>query len=164
MRRDGQTLEIVHRLKYRREIHLAGELGRLLVEAFEDPRLHPAKAGGWPLVPVPLHRRRLRWRHFNQSAEIARVASGLLGLPLVQALKRVRVTETQTALGRKRRLKNLRGVFALTRRGRRWLEHPPGGVVLVDDVLTTGATAHECARTLRKAGVPRVVVVTVMRG
>ncbi len=164
MRRDEQLLEIVHRLKYRREIHLARDLGRLLVEAFDDPRLADARSAGWPLVPVPLHRSRLRWRHFNQASEIARAAAGELGLPVLEVLKRVRKTATQTVLGRKRRLQNLKRAFAVTRRGRHWLTTKPTGVVLVDDVLTTGSTAHACAQVLRQAGVPRVVVVTVMRG
>ena len=74
--RDDRTLELIHRLKYGREIHLAAELGRLARESFADPRLAPALDGSWPLVPVPLHRKRLRHRHFNQAAEIARVLAG----------------------------------------------------------------------------------------
>jgi ComF family protein len=162
--RDEQTLEMIHRLKYGREIHLAAELGRLAVAAFEDPRLAEALAGGWPLVPVPLHRKRLRHRHFNQAAEIARAISLRLGMPVVDALRRTRSTETQTLLNRKQRMANLRGAFEMSRRGRRWLASAPAGALLIDDVLTTGSTVNECARILRRAGVPRVAVVTVMRG
>ena len=164
LRRDERTLEIIHRLKYRREIHLAGELGRLALSALEDPRLAMAIRQQWPLVPVPLHRKRLRWRHFTQAEEIARVLGREAGLPVLDALKRMRRTSTQTALGRRQRLVNLRGAFALTRAGRRGLGDKPAGVLLVDDVLTTGATAHECARTLRRAGVRQVLVLSVMRG
>lgn len=164
MRRDKQTLDLVHALKYGRQIHLARELGGLLVEALEDPRFALALDQGWALVPVPLHRKRLRWRHFNQSAEIARVVGRLSGMPVIEALKRVRVTATQTALGRRQRLANLRGAFQLTRAGRGLLGVAAPGVILVDDVLTTGATAHECARTLRRAGVAQVQVITLMRG
>ena len=162
--RDARTLELIHRLKYRREIHLACELGRLARAALDDPRLVPALAGRWPLVPVPLHRARLRLRHFNQAGEIARVLSDQTGLPVLHALRRTRPTATQTRLSRKQRLENLRGAFALTRQGRRRLESDPAGAVLIDDVLTTGSTVHECAKTLRRAGFLRVVVVTVMRG
>jgi ComF family protein len=162
--REDRTLELVHRLKYGREIHLAGELGRLAAESFDDPRLAPAMEGSWPLVPVPLHRSRLRHRHFNQAAEISRSLSFETGLPVVQALKRIRKTETQTLLSRKQRMENLRGAFEITRAGRKWLSGDAGGAVLVDDVLTTGSTVHECARTLRRAGFRRVCVVTVMRG
>jgi len=164
MRRDDRTLEMIHRLKYRREIHLAGDLGRLAIGALEDPRLARAVKDQWPLLPVPLHRKRMRWRHFNQAAEIARAMGLQTGLPVLHGLKRVRSTSTQTALGRKQRLVNLRGAFALTRAGKRWLAGKPAGVLLIDDVLTTGSTAHECARTLKRAGVKQVLVLTVMRG
>jgi len=164
MRRNDRILEMIHRLKYRREIHLAGDLGRLALGALEDPRLARAVRERWPLLPVPLHRKRMRWRHFNQAAEIARSMGLQAGLPVLHGLKRLRSTETQTALGRKQRLVNLRGAFALTCAGKRWLAGKPAGVLLIDDVLTTGSTAHECARTLKRAGVKQVVVITVMRG
>jgi predicted amidophosphoribosyltransferase len=61
-------------------------------------------------------------------------------------------------------MENLRGAFAITRQGRRWIESSPDGVVLIDDVLTTGSTVNECAKTLQRAGFRRVFVVTVMRG
>lgn len=164
MVRDERTLEMVHRLKYGREVHLGRELGRLAAEAFGDPRLGVALEEKWPLVPVPLHRSRLRWRHFNQAEEIAGAIGRLRGLPVLGALRRVRKTTTQTRLSRKQRLANLRGAFAVSRKGERWLEGRPAGAVLVDDVLTTGSTVDECAKTLRKAGVGRIFVVTVMRG
>lgn len=164
MMRDAQTLEMIHRLKYNREIHLAGELACLARDAFADLRLAQALADGWPLVPVPLHRHRLRHRHFNQAEEIARGLAGCLGLPVLKALWRIRATDTQTRLNRHQRMENLRGAFALTRHGRRWLKTSPEGAVLIDDVLTTGSTVNECAHTLRRAGVRKVLVVTVMRG
>jgi ComF family protein len=163
--RDDRTLDLVHRLKYGREIHLARELGRLACESFAaDERLAPALDGGWPLVPVPLHRKRLRHRHFNQAAEISLALAKRCGLPVLDALHRTRQTETQTALNRKQRMENLRGAFEITRRGRRWIEKSPHGAVLIDDVLTTGSTVNECAKTLRRAGFKNVFVVTVMRG
>jgi ComF family protein len=164
MVRDNNTLELIHRVKYSREIHLTGELARLAHEAFADPRLTPALEGGWPLVPVPLHRGRLRHRHFNQASEIARCLTNHTGLPMLVALRRTRPTDTQTRLSRKQRIENLRGAFAITRQGRHWMEQHPAGAVLIDDVLTTGSTVHECAKTLRHAGFRRVFVVTVMRG
>ncbi|MEO0017102.1 MAG: hypothetical protein RLZZ522_385 [Verrucomicrobiota bacterium] len=161
---DEGTRELVHQLKYRRAIHLAAALGRLAAEAFRDERFGPALAAGWPLVPVPLHRSRQQHRFFNQAAEIARVLACHTGLPVVAALKRTRQTITQTRLSRKERLKNLNGAFAVTRAGQRWLAESPAGAILVDDVLTTGSTVDACAAALRAAGVPRVQVVTVMRG
>jgi len=162
--RDERTLELIHRLKYQREIHLAGELGRLAAEAFHDPRLAPALERSWPLVPVPLHRSRLRHRHFNQAGEICRELARVTGLPVLHALRRTRKTETQTLLSRRQRMENLRGAFEITRAGRHRITGHPAGAVLVDDVLTTGSTVHECARTLSRAGFRSVCVVTVMRG
>jgi ComF family protein len=164
MLRDPGTLDLIHRLKYGRQVHLAGELGRLVLAAFEDPRLAPMLAGRWPLVPVPLHRSRLRDRHFNQAEEISRALSRLTAMPVLNALERTRGTSTQTLLNRRQRMENLRGAFALTRAGEKYLATDASGVVLVDDVLTTGSTVHECAQTLRSAGFNDVCVVTVMRG
>lgn len=158
-------LELIHDLKYGRKIELGNELGRLAARAFfEDPRLEAARSGLWPLVPVPLHRKRQLWRHFNQAEEIARALGGYVGLPVLRALTRTRRTDSQTRLSRSQRLKNLRGAFALSRLGRSFAATAPPGVVLVDDVFTTGATTDECARALRRGGVQKVVVVTVMRG
>jgi competence protein ComFC len=165
LRRSQQALELIHRFKYLREIHLARDLGRIAAEAFGDPRLGEALRERWPLVPVPLHRSRLRKRHFNQAVELARLIARQHGLAVLPALKRVRATGSQTQLTREQRRKNLSGAFELTQRGRRWVEQDqPVGVVLVDDVLTTGATAEACARVLHKAGVEEVAVVSLMRG
>jgi competence protein ComFC len=162
--RDDRTLDLIHRLKYGREIHLARELGCLAEAAFADPRLAPALEGGWPLVPVPLHRSRLRERHFNQAEEIALPLSRLTSCPVLHALRRIRSTDTQTLLTRRQRMDNLRGAFSITRSGRDFITRQPAGAVIIDDVLTTGSTVNECARTLRKAGFKKIFVVTVMRG
>jgi competence protein ComFC len=158
-------LAMIHELKYQRRIHLAVELGRVASRAFaDDPRLAAALEEKWPLVPVPLHHRRMIWRQFNQAEEIARSLGRHTGLPVYRVLSRVRSTESQTRLSRAQRLKNLRGAFELSRLGKRFAREKPPGAVLVDDVFTTGATTNECARVLRRAGVQKVVVVTVMRG
>ena len=164
MLRDDRTLEMIHRLKYGRELHLVKDLGRLAAEAFADPRLAPALVGRWPLVPVPLHRKRYQHRHFNQAEEISRVLALHTRLPVLNALQRTRSTEHQTALTRGQRLENLRGAFSVSPAGNKQLEKSTAGAILVDDVLTTGSTVDECAKTLRRAGFQRVFVVTVMRG
>jgi ComF family protein len=116
---------------------------------------------------VPLHQSRLRTRHFNQAEEIARVVAELSGMPMEKCLTRVRRTETQTRLTRKQRMENLRKAFALRET---WNKKKPAalkeapGVVLVDDVFTTGSTVDACAKVLRKAGVKRIAVLTVLRG
>ena len=164
--RDPATLDLIHRLKYAREIHLAAELARFSAEAFDaDPRLDSARRQGWPLVPVPLHRKRQHHRFFNQAREIALPLSRITGLPLLDALVRLQPTRTQTALSRAERLTNLRHAFATTPQANQWITAGrPRGAILVDDVLTTGATASACARILKQAGFREVCMVTVMRG
>ncbi|UXI68166.1 ComF family protein [Tahibacter amnicola] len=104
------------------------------------------------LVPVPLHRQRLRERGFNQSLELARHLGQTLGIPvLAGGLDRIRETPAQAGLAALARRRNLRGAFAPAA-GLRW----PAHVALVDDVMTTGSTLAACAGALRTAGVARV--------
>ena len=155
---------LIHTLKYQRGIHLARDLARIAAEAFADPRLAIALEQRWTLVPVPLHWRREQGRFYNQSHEIARHLGQFLDLPVVTALKRVRSTPTQTHLSRRQRLQNLRGSIELSRSGRLLSPDATPGIVLIDDVFTTGATVQECARILKQNHHENVVVVTVMRG
>lgn len=165
MLKDTRSLDLIHQLKYQRSLHLAHELGKLAAEAFRnDPRLAIALTEKWPLIPVPLHRGRVIHRHFNQAEEIALGISRQTGLPVISALRRIRDTGTQTRLSRKQRMKNLQGSFEISKAGENLIGKNPHGVVLVDDVLTTGSTVNECAKTLRREGLCKVVVVTVMRG
>lgn len=164
MVRDERTLEMIHRLKYGRELYLANELGRLASDAFADPRLAEPLSERWPLVPVPLHRARFQQRHFNQAEEISRYLARWTGMPVLKALRRVRSTGHQTELSRSQRLENLRGAFSITRAGKLRAATNPGGIIIVDDVFTTGSTVDECAKVLRKAGFRKIAVVTVMRG
>ncbi|GAB3338396.1 ComF family protein [Marilutibacter aestuarii] len=108
----------------------------------------------WPqaLVPVPLHRTRLRQRGYDQALELARPLARRLRLPLRDdLLTRVRDTAPQSRLDAAERRRNLRHAFAVRDDVR-----VPGHVVLVDDVMTTGTTLHAAARALRRAGVGRV--------
>ena len=104
------------------------------------------------LVPVPLHPARLRQRGYDQALELARRLARLGGLPVrADALRRVRATAAQTRLDAAARQRNLQAAFAV-RAG----VTLPAHVALVDDVMTTGATLHACARVLLAAGVRRV--------
>jgi ComF family protein len=112
------------------------------------------------VIPVPLHRRRLWWRGFNQAALLARTIARRLDKPLeLGALVRVRMTPPQTDQDHDARRRNVRRAFSVARpvriKGRR--------VLLVDDVMTTGATVDECARVLIAAGAARVDVLTLAR-
>ncbi len=162
----GPVRTLIHAFKYRRDLAQRAPLADLLRTVLEDPRLAGLDPADWRLVPVPLHPLRRLWRGYNQSLELCRQLGQATGLATVCALRRVRLTRAQAGLDRARRLENLRGIFAPARRlpGR---PAPLAGknVLLVDDVLTTGATAHECARVLKKqAGVEKVVVITAARG
>jgi ComF family protein len=112
------------------------------------------------LVPVPLHRWRLWWRGFNQAALLAQALAKSSGAELaIDALQRVKPTAISKNMGRAARARNVRGVFRVQDRNR----IRGRCVVLVDDVLTTGATADACARVLRRAGALSVHVLTFAR-
>jgi len=137
---------LLPRYKFHRD--LAG--GRLLAQLMA----HACAGCDRPdaLVPVPLHRARLRQRGYDQALELARPLSALLQLPLhAGALRRIRATAAQSRLDARTRRRNLHGAFQVD--DRRPL---PAHVVLVDDVMTTGATLQAAAAALRHAGVERV--------
>lgn len=114
------------------------------------------------IVPVPLHPWRLVMRRYNQAALLARAVAAVSGLPFgADWLRRTRPTPSQGGLDRSHRHSNVRGAFALTDRGRARVAGQR--VVLIDDVLTTGATASECARTLLRAGAEQVDVLALAR-
>lgn len=132
----------------------AGALLATLMHWALDPAEHPQL-----LIPVPLHRSRLRSRGYDQALELAKALSRDCRVPLCRdRLWRQRATSAQTELGAAARRKNVQDAFAL-RSG----PPLPAHVALVDDVLTTGATLDECTRVLLGAGVRRVDVWTIAR-
>jgi ComF family protein len=143
----------------RHKYGLDQSLGRALAEFLDaGPEL---KAGAYDIViPVPLHRTRLRWRGFNQAALLGAALARRLNCSLdVVTLARVRATASQTERDRAQRTRNVRDAFAVRRPSRVAGQR----VLLVDDVMTTGATADECARVLRAAGALRIDVLTLAR-
>ena len=113
------------------------------------------------IIPVPLHPRRLRQRGFNQASLLARRLGSALKIPVnYGSLKRYRWTEPQTGLSRRQRAANVKGAFSL-----KAAERVRGkGILLLDDVLTTGETVNQCVRVLKKdGGAKEVVVLTVAR-
>ncbi len=161
---DGPMAAVVRGLKFRRLDYLGAHLARDLRE------VAPGRGEAFDLVvPVPLHWRR-RWvRGYNQAERIARPLGRLLGVPCAELLRRRRATRPQTGLVREERLANPRGAFALRggrgrpvpSRARRRLEG--GRVLLVDDVVTTGATLRAVAEVLRQAGAREVVALAAAR-
>jgi ComF family protein len=132
----------------------AGAVLATLMHWSLDPSEHPQA-----LIPVPLHRSRLRQRGYDQALELAKALSRECGLPLCSGrLVRSRATHAQTELGADDRRRNVCGAFGLRAGG-----PLPRHLALVDDVMTTGATVAECARTLLAAGVQRVDVWAVAR-
>lgn len=149
--------DLVHKLKYADRTSLAPTLARWMLRAAPD-MVREADA----IVPVPLHRTRLLRRRFNQAALLARELARAAEKPLwPQALLRTKRTAAQVGLGRARRAANVRGAFAANPRFAEPLRDRH--ILLVDDVLTTGATAEACARVLVKAGAASVDVLTVAR-
>jgi ComF family protein len=121
-------------------------------------RLLTALAPGAALVPVPVHRDRLRQRGYNQAALLARELARRAGLTVVDVLARQRATTQQHRLDRAARLRNLRDAFVL-KPGR----DPPRVAILVDDILTTSATMEACAAVLRAGGSERVLGFAIAR-
>jgi ComF family protein len=146
---------LIRRHKY----GLDQSVGRALAE-FLPPALPIDRDDIDVVIPVPLHRRRLWWRGFNQAALLADEVARRLGVRLdTGALARVRPTRPQTARHHDDRIRNVRGAFAV----RRPLRVAGLCVLLVDDVMTTGATVDECARMLLRAGAASVDVFTLAR-
>lgn len=154
---DGVLRDAVHALKYDRRRRLAEPLGKLLGDLLATATYgHRAPDA---LVPIPLHPRRLAERGFNQSEMLARVASRRIGVPIeTRALRRVRSTPPQVSLALADRSVNMRGAFV----------GAPGlvedrAIIVVDDVITSGATVDAAARALLDAGARVVYAASVAR-
>jgi ComF family protein len=157
VRYDDIARALVHALKYGDRIDLAPTMGRWMARAGHE-LLEDADA----MIPVPLHWRRLWARRFNQSALLAKAISRETGVAVTDtALRRVKATAQQVGLTQSERAQNVQGAFRV----------PPGRkaevagrkIVLVDDVLTSGATSDACARALLRAGARSVDLVVFAR-
>ena len=155
---EGTVRAAIHRFKFKKRRRLAEPLGVLLVRYLgSNPLLSMGEIE--VIVPVPLHRKRLRQRGFNQAELLAAVVSRYFEVPVVPVLERVRDTRAQFGLARMARFRNVAGAFRVSDveavSGRR--------VMLLDDIYTTGSTIAECSRALHKAGARRVEVLTLSR-
>ena len=149
----GPAKAVVLAMKHGDRAHLAAVMAPHMARVASGP-------AGALLVPVPLHRWRLWQRGFNQAAVLAQELVKATGADLdLAALQRVKATPASAGMGRAARAANVRGAFKVTDRRR----VAGRDVVLIDDVLTTGATADACARHLRRAGARSVQVLTFAR-
>lgn len=151
---DAPLARAIHRLKYGRDVSYAPPLARMLAGLLGEGDDHEL------IIPVPLHRDRLRWRGFNQAVVIAKPMARLRRIRLhAMALRRVRPTVPQVGLDEAERRRNIAGAFELAP----GCEVDGKNVLLVDDVFTTGATVEECARVLLRGGAARVEVAVLAR-
>jgi ComF family protein len=152
---EGALREAIHKLKYDRSKRMAVPLGDLLSDYLVQ---HPLTVDA--IVPVPLHRDRLQMRGFNQAQLLAERLAHRMQLPILTTqLVRVRHTSQQADLNRAQRRANVEAAFA-------WqaATPPPSRTLLIDDVLTTGATMAAAAQALHAAGADEVHALTLARG
>jgi ComF family protein len=152
---DDYYRELIHRFKYGKKIPLGRRLGQRLGETINDDSIFLKFDF---LIPVPLHKSRYRERGFNQSDILAEGISKVIGISVLKSvLKRKKNTKNQTNLSREQREENVRGAFVMTEpemiNGKK--------IILVDDVITTGATLSECARMLKQTGAEKILGMTI---
>ena len=147
--------ELVSRFKFGGDLRLATFISALMQKTVEDL---VDGSGHDLLVPVPLHKQRLRFRGYNQSLILGKKISRRCGIPINRwSLVRIRDTPPQLGLPLAKRRKNVRGAFSVSRPD----QIKGKNVLLIDDVFTTGSTVSECSRVLIKAGASKVDVVTL---
>jgi competence protein ComFC len=154
---DGALKELVHAFKYKGKTALAKIFSKLMIDHIKD---NPEIADVDLVTVVPLHRERLREREFNQSLLIAGPISKEYSLVLTNTLEKTRKTRYQNELLKSERLKNLKDAFSVSPRA----DIKDKRILLIDDIMTTGSTLGECAKTLLAGGVKSVKCFTLARG
>ncbi len=154
---EGSLRSLIHLFKYTGMKPLARLLAGYLDRAMSMEEHFDA------VVPVPLHWRKQWHRGFNQAELLARQVARHRGVPMLNALRRRRATASQAGLASAGRRRNVEGAFAV-KRGADWTARLAGGkILLIDDVMTTGATAGACAAALKRAGAKSVSLLTLAR-
>ncbi len=154
---ENELRKLIHLFKYGRIQTLAAPLGRLLALAL------PRGQGFDVIVPMPLHWRKRWGRGFNQAELLAHEIGRRTYIPVRNALRRVRDTAPQAGLTSAKRRKNVSGAFQAARRSKNRTALEGRSVLLIDDVMTTGATAASCARALKRGGARHVTLLTLAR-
>jgi len=144
---------IIQNLKY----YYAEDLQMIIKKIMVKSKFDLTLANVEYVVPIPLHKKRIAERGFNQAEVIAKLLAEYLHKPMLEALQRVKGTAQQAKLGKEARLKNMVKAFAIK-------EPIRGQVILVDDVFTTGSTMQEAAKVLRQSGVEKIYGFSLARG
>jgi len=151
---------LIHSFKYDLIKELYRPLGRLMAERMNELLY----LSGVVLCPVPLHKKRFKWRGFNQSDLLAKRVGTICGIGVIYPLKRIHFRIAQMELKREDRVKNIRGAFVIDKNfGEAMLSLSGKSVFLVDDVATTLSTLNECALTLKNAGCKKVYAIVLAR-
>ena len=153
---DEMIKELIYKFKYEGMRDLAPIMAEMMYQSF----LSSKTKGEFVCVPVPLFKKRENTRGFNQAELLAREFSKIAGFSGGLALKRVKNTKSQTKMRMLEREKNMEGAFVCV--DREFIEKK--NVILIDDVITTGATMNECTKVLREAGAKTVIGVSVAKG
>ncbi len=140
---------------------LSQPLSSLIITHFQLIEKSPADLAGYILMPVPLEKKKLKWRGFNQAEELAKELNSFLKIPLInEVLIKTKETLPQAELSGKEREENIKGVFSCRNK-----EKISGKkILLVDDIYTTGSTMKEAARVMRMAGAKEIIGIAVARG
>jgi ComF family protein len=154
---ENELRKLIHLFKYGRVQTLSAPLGRLLAKAL------PREQSFDVIVPMPLHWRKRWQRGFNQAELLAREIGRRTNVPVRNALRRVRHTASQAGLTSAKRRQNVSGAFQASRQASNRRAIDGGRVLLIDDVMTTGATAASCSRALKRAGARQVTLLTLAR-
>ena len=150
---DGALKKAIHLLKYHKIKRLSKPLSELILQV-RIPRVDA-------VLPVPLYKKRLRQREFNQSALLAKYMAKSAGISLlIDCLIKTRDTAPQVGLNAGERRRNVRKAFRIE--NKRLIEGK--SILLIDDVITTGATVRECSRVLKKAGPENIYVIALAHG
>ena len=154
---DGALKELIHSFKYKGKTALAGIFSGLMIDYIGE---NPEIAAVDLITVVPLHKKRLKEREFNQSLLLAGPVSKKFAIPLINTLEKTRSTRYQNELLKNERLKNLRGAFGVSPKA----DIKDKNILLIDDIMTTGSTLGECAKTLLNGGAGCVKCFTLARG
>jgi len=140
---------------------LSQPLSSLIITHFQLIEKSPADLAGYILMPVPLEKKKLKWRGFNQAEELAKELNSFLKIPLInEVLIKTKETLPQAELSGKEREENIKGVFSCRNK-----EKISGKkILLVDDIYTTGSTMKEAARVAKAAGAKEIIGIAVARG